>query len=204
MSFAAGFYNFTIDLTHTDRGIFTHFRVKTPRHPFESLEHLFARMIAYSHCYRVGQTFSHGLFEPKEPTIWHKDVTGEILLWVNVGAPDKKKIEATLRAQPLAEHRVYFYAPGQVYDFCHGLRGSKTNWVKDVQFYLIPSSILQELVPLEDSSPVWSVTIVDNQLYLSCDGIELEGEIAPIDIWQAYQESLSSDHSPPLNLSSKT
>jgi len=193
MSFAAGFYNFTVDLNHTDRGVFTLFRVKTPRHPNETIEHLFARMIAYAHAYRDGQTFSHGLFEPKEPTIWHKEVTGETLLWLNVGAPDKKKIEVTLRAHPRAEHRIYFYDPEQIHQFCHMLRGSKTNWVKDVQFYLIPSTILQELIPLESSSPNWSATIVDNQLYLTCDGVELQSEISPIDIWRSYQESLKED-----------
>jgi hypothetical protein len=73
------------------------------------------------------------------------------------------------------------------------LRGSKTNWVKDVQFYLIPSTILQELIPLESSSPNWSATIVDNQLYLTCDGVELQSEISPIDIWRSYQESLKED-----------
>jgi hypothetical protein len=72
------------------------------------------------------------------------------------------------------------------------LRGSKTNWVKEVQFYLIPSPILQDLIPLERSSPLWSVTIVDNQLYLTCDGVEFQSEIIPIDIWQSYQESLST------------
>ncbi len=190
MSFAAAFYNFTVDLSHNDRDIFTRFRVKTPLHPHESLEHLFARMIAYVHCYREGQGFSQGLFEPKEPTIWQRDVLGDTLLWVQVGVPDKKKLETTLRAHPHAEHRIYFYEAEQISQFCHMLRGSKTNWVKDIQFHLIPSSILQALIPLERSSPLWSVTIVDDEMYLTCDDTELQGRIATVDIWAAYQESL--------------
>ena len=169
MSFAAAFYNFTVDLSHNDREIFTRFRVKTPLHPLEPLEHLFARMIAYIHCYREGQQFSHGLFEPKEPTIWMKDILGDTLLWVQIGAPDKKKIETTLKAHSEAEHRIYFYDTAQISQFCHMLRGSKTNWVKDIQFFLIQPSILEALVPLERSSPSWNVTIIDDQLYLTCD-----------------------------------
>lgn len=195
MSFAAGFYNFTIELNHTDRDIFTRFRVKTPLHPHESLEHLFARMISYAHCYRDGQSFSHGLFEPKEPTLWHRDILGETLLWVQVGVPDRKKIEVTLRSHPHAEHRIYFYDPAQIMQFCHLLRGSKTNWVKDVQFFLIPPRILEDLIPLAHSSPLWNVTIIDNQLYLTCDGSELQTSIEPVDIWQAFQESLLLDES---------
>ena len=193
MSFAAAFYNFTVDLSHNDRDVFTRFRVKTPLHPLEPLEHLFARMIAYVHCYREGQEFSHGLFEPKEPTIWHKDILGNTLIWVQLGAPDKKKIEVTLRAHPEAEHRIYFYEPSQIAQFCHTLRGSKTNWVKDIRFFLIPASILEALVPLERSSPLWNITIVDDELFLNCDGIELRAHIDTVDIWEAYQDSLDQD-----------
>lgn len=200
MSFAAAFYNFTVDLSHNDREIFTRFRVKTPLHPFEPLEHLFARMIAYVHCYREGQEFSHGMFEPKEPTIWHRDVIGNTLLWVQLGAPDKKKIEITLRSQKDAEHRIYFYEPSQISQFCHMLRGSKTNWVKDIQFYLIPPALLEALVPLERSSPLWNVTIIDDEIFLTCDGTELQAHIESVDIWDAYQESLA--HDPEVTLTS--
>lgn len=190
MSFAAAFYNFTVDLSHNDRDIFTRFRVKTPLHPNESLEHLYARMIAYVHCYREDQGFSQGLFEPKEPTIWQRDILGDTLLWVQLGTPSKKKLETTLRAHPTAEHRIYFYESGQIAQFCHMLRGSKTNWVRDIQFYRIPSDLLESLVPLERSSPLWNVTIIDDELYLTCDGHELQSRIATVDIWEAYQESL--------------
>jgi uncharacterized protein YaeQ len=190
MSFAAAFYNFTVELSHNDRDVFTRFRVKTPLHPLEPLEHLYARMIAYVHGYREGQGFSHGLFEPKEPTIWQKDILGDTLLWVQIGVPDKKKIEHTLRTHPKAEHRVYFYEPSQTAQFCHMLRGSKTNWIQDVQFFAIRGDILEALVPLERSSPMWNVTIVDDELYLTCDGVELQTHVETIDIWRAYQESL--------------
>jgi uncharacterized protein YaeQ len=196
MSFAAAFYNFTVDLSHNDREIFTRFRVKTPLHPHESLEHLFARMIAYVHCYREGQEFSRGLFEPKDPTIWQRDIIGDTLLWVQVGTPDKKKLETTLRSHPKAEHRIYFYDPEQISQFCHTLRGSKTNWVKDIQFYLIPSHLLEALVPLERSSPLWNVTIVDDELYLTCDDTELQGRINVVEIWAAYQDSLLHEEGP--------
>lgn len=190
MSFAAAFYNFTVELNHTDREIFSRFRVKTPLHPAESLEHLYARMLAYVHCFRDGQSFSHGLFEPKEPTIWLKDILGDTFLWVQLGVPEKKKLEVTLRSSPQAEHRIYFYEESQTTQFCHMLRGSKTNWVKDIQFFQISPKILEDLIPLERSSPLWNVTIVDNQIYLNCDGVELQTSIAPVSIWQAYQESL--------------
>jgi len=193
MSFAAAFYNFSIELNHSDRGVFAQFRVKVPLHPHESLEHLFARMLAFTHCYRAGQSFSPGLFEPKDPTIWQKEITGEVLLWVQVGCPERRKLELTLKSAPNAEHRIYFYEQSQIPEFCHMLRGSKTNWVSDIQFFEIPPSLIEPLVPLARSSPLWQITYVDDRVYLNVDGTELEGEISSVDIWERYQESLGHD-----------
>ena len=197
MSFAAAFYNFSVDLSHSDRGIFTRFRVKTPLHPNESLHYLFARVLSYAHCYREGQAFSGGLFVPEDPTIWQSDVTGDVLLWVQVGCPTRKKLEKSLKAWPKAEHRVYFFDPLQIHEMCHMLRGSKTNWVEGIQFFMLPSHVLESLIPLANSSPTWQATFIDNRLYLTCDGHELEGDVLAIDIWTAYQESLQRDADPP-------
>jgi uncharacterized protein YaeQ len=191
MSFAAAFYSFTIELNHIDRQVFARFRIKTALHPLEHLEHLYARMIAYAHCYRPEQSFSQGLFEPSEPTIWQKDITGEVMLWVQLGVPERRKLEISLRSNPAAEHRIYFYEDTQIAEFCHMLRGSKTNWVKDIQFYRIPPELLEQLLPLEHSSPTWTMTLVDNHLYLVCDGAELEADITPVTIWEEYQGTLA-------------
>jgi uncharacterized protein YaeQ len=193
MSFAAAFYNFTVDLNNSDLGIYAQFRVKTARHPYESLEHLYARMIAYGHAYREGQSFTQGMFEPKEPAIWQRDVTGETLLWIEVGPVDKRKLEVALRTSPSAEHRIYFYSPEHTREFCRILKGSKTNWVKDIHFYQIPASFLEALVPLERSSPIWSMTFIDNRLYLICDGHDFECDLAPVDIWAEFQSYLEDE-----------
>lgn len=191
MSFATAFYNFSIELNHVDRDVFARFRVKTPRHPLESLTHLHARVLAYAHCYRPGQSFTQGLFEQKEPTIWERDVTGEVLLWVQVGVPERKKLEQTLRSAPNAQHVIYFYEREQIHEFCQMLRGSRSNWVLPITFWMIDPGLLEALNSLERSSPNWQITCVDGHLYLNCDGMELDGPITPISIWDEYQVSLA-------------
>lgn len=192
MTFVAGFYNFSIELNQSDRGLFAAFRLKTPRHESESLAHFYARMISFLHCYRQGQEFTRDTSDPKMPTIWERDAVGAIHLWVHVGLCDKRKLEVSLKQHPKATHIVYFFDEVQKQSFCHHLRGSKTNWVKDVLFYQISPTFLEELARYESSSPHWTATIVDNRLYLHVDGNDFESEISPIDIWEAYQESLSA------------
>jgi uncharacterized protein YaeQ len=190
MTFVAAFYNFTIELNHPDRNVFTTFRLKTPRHELETHAHLYARLLAYLHCYRDGIEFARGESDSKDPTIWLKDQIDQVQLWVQVGAPEKRKLELSLKQNLNAEHRVYFYQQGDIERFCHHLRGSKTNWVKEVQFYRLDPVFLEQLTSLEKTSPTWSLSFIDNQIYLSIGDRDLQSEVTAIDIWDAFQESL--------------
>lgn len=187
MSFAAGFYSLSVELNNVDADSFASFRVKTPLHPNESLEHLYARFVAFVHAYHPGQEFTKGLFEPKEPTIWRRDVTGDIQTWIQVGVPEKRKLELALRSGPDTEYRVYFYEADQLLTFSEQLKGSKTNWIEPIEFYKINSEFLSRLTAQARSSSVWSVTCIDNHLYLVCDGNEYETTVRRVNPWETFQ-----------------
>lgn len=193
MTFVAAFYNFSVELNNSDSNTFVAFRLKIPRHELESRAHFYARFIAYLHSYQEGVTFCDVSASPRFPTIWRKDAIDSVLLWVHVGAPEKRTLELSLKQHPQAEHRVYFYNQDDISRFCHHLRGSKTNWVKDVQFYLIEDDLLRNLEAQEDTSPSWSVSFIDGRLYLSIDGTDLESTLLTVDIWEAFQQSLRSE-----------
>ncbi|MEY4700145.1 MAG: hypothetical protein RL326_332 [Pseudomonadota bacterium] len=190
MTFVAAFYTFSVELNVADRGLYTSFRLKVPRHELESVEHLSARMIAFLHCYRQGQTFTQEVSDPKEPTIVLKNTIGELLLWVHVGGIERRKLELSLKQHPRTPHSVYFFDEIQIHNFCHALRGSKSNWIEPVRFFLIDPEFLSQLASLERTSPSWVATFVDERLYLSIDGVDFESSLRSIDIWDEYQKQL--------------
>jgi len=192
MTFVAAFYTFSIELNIPDRGLFTSFRLKVPRHELESVEHLCARMIAFLHCYRSGQSFTQEVSDPKEPTILLTDAVGDLLLWVHVGGIERRKLELSLKQHPDTPHIVYFFSPSQIQSFCHALRGSKSNWIESVQFFQIDSDLLERLTAHERTSPSWVATFVDDRLYMSIDGVDFESELAHLDMWSEYQKHLLS------------
>jgi len=57
--------------------------------------------------------------------------------------------------------------------------------------FRIPVSLLEEMLPHETTSPHWVVSIIDDRIYLNIDGVDLEADISPLDIWQEYQNSLA-------------
>lgn len=193
MSFVDGFYTFTVALTNADRGLYEQLRVKLAKHPHESAEYLCARMLAFVHCYEQGLEFSQGLFEPKEPTIWKKDVLGELLCWIETGVPDKKKLQHALRQHKQTRHLIYFYEPGHSEEFCHScLRGSNSNWVAPIEFFEIDGGFLTEAAALLSSRVKWEITIVDNIVYLVMNGTEFQTIVRPVNIWEQYQLAIGN------------
>ncbi|NMC62134.1 MAG: YaeQ family protein [SAR324 cluster bacterium] len=194
MAFTLGFYSFNVNLNDPTRGVYASFRLKTPRHPLESLEHLYARALAYAHAFEEGLSFSQGLFEEKEPTIWKKAFDGSIEKWIQVGVPDKKKFERALKQNPFAHFSIYFYEPQDIDAFCWMLRGSKTNWVENVSFFQIDSELLKDLGGNESFNSDWDINLIDSSMYLTANGIDYLSEIESIDIWNAFQRAIQNSN----------
>ncbi len=192
MSFVDGFYTFNLEISDTLRNVYVKVREKTPKHPEETLLHLFARTIAFSHSYENELEFSKGLFDVKEPAIWRKDILGNIQTWVEVGIPEQKRFERALRSDENASFRVYFYNNTDVKSFCGRLRGSETNWVSRVQFFKIDPEILEQLTSFGNVRQNWSITFLEDVFFISSDAGELHGYLHPIDIWREYQNEIGN------------
>jgi len=192
MTFVSSFYNLTVELQNIDLDLYAKFRVKTPRHPLETIEHLHARFLAFIHNYDQGLEFSQGLFEPGQPTIWKRDVIGEVLKWIQVGVPTRKQLEAAIHTHKKADFLIFLYYPEQIHNFLHEMRGSRLTPFSQVKFFQISEKLLEQLTPLESSSPVWNVTCIDNNLYIACNDVEVSSSIEEINMENAYQSSIGN------------
>jgi uncharacterized protein YaeQ len=192
MSFASAFFSLTAEINNVETGASGRVRLKTPLHPEETVEHLVARFIVYVHSYRQGLTLTAGLFEQREPTVIHRDITGEVLFWAEIGVPDQKKLDAALRLPATSELRIYFSDGAQPLQFASLLRGSKTNWVERIQFFTIPTVLLETIASTTTTSSVWSATCVEDHLYLVCDGQEIDMALERVDIWGVFQRLIGN------------
>lgn len=190
MSFVEGFYSFRIDLTHADRSGFEEVRCKVPKYPSQPMAELYADILALCHGYRSGMVLVPPHTDDDQPTAWRRDPTESILDWIQVGVPSARSIKRALRLTPKPSVRVYFWQPTQAYEFCKELRGSTENWVAPVQFFTIAPDLLEQLEPLTRSRIEWSLTFVDDSLYLAWGDLTFESAITPIDIWTEFQASI--------------
>ncbi len=191
MSFIDGFYTFSTNLTDSNRGLYQKLRIKAAKHPYESMEYLIARFMAYVHSYEEGLEFTEGLFNPKQPAIWKLDYLNDPALWIEVGVPDKKRLYHTSKNRN-CRCRVYFLNQTEVEEFCHILRGASTNWVDGIEFFLFDEDFLvktSESLPLHSK---WEVTFIDDTIYITLEGIDFNTNIHQIDIWDTFQESIGN------------
>ena len=97
----ATIYNFDIDLADHDRGVYETLALRVARHPSESEEYLWARVLAYALEYTEGIEFSRGgLSDPDEPAIAIRDLTGTIRSWIEIGTPDAARLHRASKATP--------------------------------------------------------------------------------------------------------
>ena len=192
MSFIDGFYTFNIDLVNVENNIYDKLFLKLAKHPNEPFEMLLSKVITYCHAYHKELTFSDGYFSPTDPTIWHKDIIGNVLSWIQVGAPSYKKIHKAIQQYSDSSFKIYFCNPKEASDFCYDFRSVKTKDFNKIKFYLIDDDFIQKLTPNISTRMNWNISFIDDALYLHWNNLEFESKITEVNIWDVYQETIAN------------
>jgi uncharacterized protein YaeQ len=100
MAISATIYRVNLDLSDIDRNVYQQLEFRIAQHPSESSERLMARIIAYGLFYEEGLEFGRGISSADEPALWVRTLTGEILHWIDVGAPSADRIHLASKKAP--------------------------------------------------------------------------------------------------------
>lgn len=105
MAIKATIFKANLQIADMDRNVYVDHAVTIARHPSETDERMMIRLLALA--LNLPADTDHGalelakdLWETDEPALWHKDLTGEIKHWIDVGQPDEKRL---LRASGRAD-----------------------------------------------------------------------------------------------------
>ena len=97
MALKATIYKCTLGIADMDRGFYADQQITIARHPSETDERMMLRLLALGLYRPISETqgaleFAKGLWDTDEPDLWHKDLTGRIVHWIEVGQPDDKRL----------------------------------------------------------------------------------------------------------------
>jgi hypothetical protein len=92
MALKSTIFKIDLQIADMDRGYYADHALTIARHPSETDERMMARVLAFALFAAEDLSFGNGLSTNDEPDLWRRDLTGEVLLWVDVGQPDEKLI----------------------------------------------------------------------------------------------------------------
>ena len=178
MALGATIYVLHIDLADSDRGVYRPLELRVARHPSESEDYFLARVLAYCFEYAEGIAFSNGLFEPDEPTIAIRDLTGLMQSWIDVGAPEAARLHRAAKAAP----RVAVYTHKDPGPWIARLAGERIHRVEALELYALDRAWLASLASKLERRMSFSLTVAERNVYLSIGADTLSCVIERIDL----------------------
>ena len=178
MALTATIYNFAIQLSDVDRGVYETLALKVARHPSEAEDHLIARVLAYCLELTEGLSFSRGLSDPDEPALAVRDLTGELRAWIDVGAPDAARLHKASKAAP----RVAVYTHKAPAALLRQLEGERIHRGDEIELYALDRELVDGLVQRLERRMTFDLSVTAAHLFVSIGGDTLSGELKRLTI----------------------
>jgi uncharacterized protein YaeQ len=178
MALKATIFKATLQIADMDRGLYADHALTLARHPSETDERMMVRLLAFA--LNVPADTTQGMLEPAkglsdtdEPDLWHRDLTGRIVRWIEVGQPDEKRLlKACGRADRVS---VYAYA-ASVPIWWSGI-ANKLARTRNLSAWQIDAASSQALAALAQRTMQLQVSVQDGTVWMG-DG-ERSVEITP-------------------------
>src|SRR6187431_3153068 len=97
MAIKATIYKASVQLADMDRNHYGDYEVTIARHPSETDERMLVRLLAFAlnvpaNEDRGALEFAKDMWDSDEPGLWQKDLTGQLVHWIEIGQPDDKRL----------------------------------------------------------------------------------------------------------------
>jgi uncharacterized protein YaeQ len=173
LALGATIYHFAIQLSNVDRGVYQALELKVARHPSEAEDYLVARVLAYCLEFTEGLAFSRGLYEPDEPALAVRDLTGELRAWIDVGTPDAARLHKAAKAAP----RVAVYTHKAPAVLLRNLEGERIHRAERIELYAFDREVIAGLVARLERRMSFDLSVTDAHLFISMEGATLSGDL---------------------------
>ncbi len=148
------------------RGYYNDHSLTIARHPSETDERMMVRLLAFALHAHEALVFADSIGTDDEPSLWQKDLTGAIQLWIDVGQPDEKRIRrACGRATQVF---IYSYGGHGVDVWLNQIRSSLER-SRNLTVINLPASAPVALAKLAQRSMKLQFTIQDSQVWVTDD-----------------------------------
>lgn len=167
MALKSTVYKAQLQIADMDRGLYADHALTLARHPSETDERMMMRLLAFALSVpaddlRGRLEFAAGLSDPDEPDLWQKDLTGQLMQWIEVGQPDDRRLaKACGRSERV---RIWAYA-SSVPIWWQGIEG-KVVRLANLEVWQVPAEASRELAELAARSMQLQITVQEGQIWV--------------------------------------
>ena len=163
MALKATVFKAELQVSDLDRGHYGTHSLTVARHPSETDERMMVRILAYGLHAGEGLEFGRGLSTDDEPDLWVRDLTGAILVWIDVGLPDPRRLrKAAGRARRV---QVLAYG-GRSADVWWRQQSGELGRVDGLEILALPWEATQALAGLTQRNMRLQCTVQDGQIWM--------------------------------------
>ena len=173
MAAGATMHTFEVQLADMDRGVYEQFTVRAARHPSETEAYLVTRVLAFCLEHQEGIAFSEGISATDEPAVLVRDLTGKLLAWIEVGAPDA----ARLHTGSKAAERTVVYTHRDPAKVAAPWAGAKIHRGDEIVLHSFDPGFVDAAVDALERRNTVTLTVTERQLYLELNDAHLESTI---------------------------
>ena len=173
MALTATMHTFAIRLEDADRGVWEEISFRVARHPSETEESLVVRVLAYALEYTEGIAFADGLPGRDEPAIAVRDLTGALVAWIDVGAPDAARLHRASKAA----RRVAVYTHKDPDLLVRQWSKERIHRADRIELYSIERSLRQPLTERLERRMAMTLAVENRQVRVTLDGEVIEGAV---------------------------
>lgn len=173
MAAGATMHTFEVQLADMDRGVYEQFTLRAARHPSETEAYLVTRVLAYCLEYQEGIAFGEGISATDEPAVIVRDLSGKLLAWIEIGAPDA----ARLHAGSKAAERTVVYTHRDPAKVAAPWLGARIHRAEEIELHSFDPGFVDAAVDALERRNDVTLTVTERQLYLELNGAHLASAI---------------------------
>ena len=175
MAIKATVFKAALQIADMDRHYYADHALTLARHPSETDERMMVRLVAFALYADDALAFGKGISSDEEPDLWHKDLTGAIVRWIEVGLPD----ERVIRKAGGRANRVVVVSYGRAADIWWNENRDRLQRLDNLTVLKLASASTQALAALADRNMRLQFSMQEGHVMVTSDAgmIEIEPEV---------------------------
>ncbi|HVO19558.1 MAG TPA: YaeQ family protein [Anaeromyxobacter sp.] len=177
MALPSVLHHVDLKLANVDRGVDQALALKVARHPSETMERVWLRILALAWQWEEGIAFGPGLSEPDAPDLQASRPDGTPSLLLRVGRPDVERVARDLARGAGARVAVLFDAPRWMSAFVADAEARRLDRLARAELAAVDPPLLAALSRRDDRRCRCELTLVGDHLYLALGAEHLDGPL---------------------------